>query len=84
MQTAFGHLDEYSAIYYTYMWSLVIAKDFFSKFDKKDLLAHDIAKRYRDAVLAPGGSKPASELVKAFLGRDFDFASWQKWLNEGE
>jgi thimet oligopeptidase len=84
MQTAFGHLDEYSAIYYTYMWSLVIAKDFFSKFDKKDLLAHDIAKRYRDAVLAPGGSKPASELVKIFLGRDLDFASWQKWLNEGE
>jgi thimet oligopeptidase len=84
MQTAFGHLDEYSAIYYTYMWSLVIAKDFFSKFDHKNLLAHDIAKRYRDAVLAPGGSKPASELVKSFLGRDLDFASWQKWLNEGE
>ena len=84
MQTAFGHLDEYSAIYYTYMWSLVIAKDFFSKFDKKDLLSHDIAKRYRDAVLAPGGSKPASELVKSFLGRDLDFASYLKWLNEGE
>jgi thimet oligopeptidase len=84
MQTAFGHLDEYSAIYYTYMWSLVIAKDFFSKFDKKDLLAHDIAKRYRDAVLAPGGSKPASELVKSFLGRDLDFASYLNWLNEGE
>jgi len=84
MQTAFGHLDEYSAIYYTYMWSLVIAKDFFSKFDQKDLLAHDIAKRYRDAVLAPGGSKPAGELVKSFLGRDLDFASWKKWLDEGE
>ena len=28
----FGHLDGYSAIYYTYMWSLVIAKDLFSVF----------------------------------------------------
>ena len=26
-QTSFGHLDGYSAVYYTYMWSLVIAKD---------------------------------------------------------
>ena len=29
---SFGHLDGYSAIYYTYMWSLVIAKDLFSVF----------------------------------------------------
>ena len=26
---SFGHLEGYSAIYYTYMWSLVIAKDLF-------------------------------------------------------
>ncbi|HXS83721.1 MAG TPA: M3 family metallopeptidase, partial [Methylomirabilota bacterium] len=35
---SFGHLDGYSAVYYTYMWSSVIAKDLFSKFDKNDLL----------------------------------------------
>src|SRR2546422_5365616 len=28
----FGHLNGYSAIYYTYIWSLVIAKDLFSRF----------------------------------------------------
>src|SRR5262249_58861383 len=28
----FGHLTEYSAMYYTYMWSLVIAKDLFTPF----------------------------------------------------
>ncbi len=33
-QTSFGHLDGYSAVYYTYMWSLVIAKDMFSQFDR--------------------------------------------------
>jgi thimet oligopeptidase len=80
-QTSFGHLDGYSAVYYTYMWSLVIAKDLFSQFDRTNLLASDVAKRYRDTVLAPGGSKPAATLVRDFLGRPFDFKAWQEWLN---
>jgi thimet oligopeptidase len=82
-QTAFGHLEGYSAVYYTYMWSLVIAKDLFSKFDKAHMLAAGVAKRYRDALLAPGGSRPASKLVEDFLGRPSNFAAWQAWLNEG-
>jgi Zn-dependent oligopeptidase len=82
-QASFGHLDGYSAVYYTYMWSLVIAKDMFSQFDKSNLLAPGIAKRYRDAVLAPGGSRPASKLVETFLNRPFNFKAWQEWLNEG-
>ena len=81
-QTAFGHLDGYSAIYYTYMWSLVLAKDMFSKFDKSNLLATDIAKLYRQSVLAPGGSLPAETLVENFLGRKSDFKAYQNWLNE--
>lgn len=80
MYTSFGHLDGYSAVYYTYMWSLVIAKDLFTKFDPAHLLAHGIAKEYRDAVLAPGGSLPAAQLVRNFLGRDFNFDGWQQWL----
>lgn len=82
-QTAFGHLDGYSAVYYTYMWSLVIAKDMFSKFDRSNLFAQGVARSYRDQILAPGGTRPAAELVKNFLGRPFDFASWRAWLNEG-
>jgi thimet oligopeptidase len=82
-QTSFGHLDGYSAVYYTYMWSLVIAKDLFSQFDKSNLMAPAIAKRYRDAVLAPGGSRPANKLVETFLNRPFNFKAWQEWLNEG-
>jgi thimet oligopeptidase len=82
-QTSFGHLDGYSAVYYTYMWSLVIAKDMFSQFDKANLLAPGVAKRYRDTVLSPGGSRPASKLVESFLNRPFSFKAWQEWLNEG-
>jgi len=81
-QCAFGHLDGYSAVYYTYMWSLVIAKDLFSQFDKNDLLAPAVSKRYRDAVLARGGSAPAAKLVEDFLGRPFNFNAYQAWLNE--
>lgn len=82
-QNAFGHLEGYSAVYYTYMWSLVIAKDMFSQFDKSNLLAPGVAKRYRNTVLVPGGSQPAAQLVEHFLNRPFNFNAWQEWLNEG-
>jgi Zn-dependent oligopeptidase len=83
-QTSFGHLDGYSAVYYTYMWSLVIAKDLFSQFDRANLLAAPVAYRYRDTILVPGGSKPAALLVRDFLGRPFDFRAWEEWLNREE
>jgi thimet oligopeptidase len=82
-QTAFGHLDGYSAMYYTYMWSLVIAKDLFSKFDRQAMLVAGVARQYGETVLAPGGSRPAAEIVREFLGRPFDFAAYQAWLDEG-
>ena len=82
-QTSFGHLDGYSAVYYTYMWSLVIAKDMFSQFDKSNLESPVVAKRYRDNVLAPGGSQPANRLVESFLNRPFNFNAWQAWLDQG-
>ncbi|HEX9104784.1 MAG TPA: M3 family metallopeptidase, partial [Polyangia bacterium] len=80
---SFGHLDGYSAIYYTYMWSLVIAKDLFSVFKREGLLNPAPAQRYRRAILEAGGSKPAAELVEDFLGRPYDFAAYQQWLDAG-
>jgi len=78
---SFGHLDGYSAIYYTYMWSLVIAKDLFTAFKKEGLLDPAVAGRYRMAILEAGGSKDAADLVKDFLGREYDFAAYEEWLN---
>jgi thimet oligopeptidase len=77
----FGHLEGYSSAYYTYMWSLVIAKDLFSAFDRDDLLAPEVAHRYRDTVLAPGGSKDAADLVEDFLGRPYNTEAFSRWLN---
>jgi thimet oligopeptidase len=77
----FGHLEGYSSAYYTYMWSLVIAKDLFSAFDPDDLLAPEVAHRYRDTVLAPGGSKDAADLVAEFLGRPYNTEAFSRWLD---
>jgi len=81
-QCAFGHLDGYSAVYYTYMWSLVIAKDLFSQFDRTDLFNPAMAAKYRATILAPGGSKPAAKLVEDFLGRPFNEEAYRAWLNQ--
>ena len=80
-QAGFGHLEGYSSAYYTYMWSLVIAKDLFSAFDPDDLFAPEVARRYRDAVLAPGGAKDAADLVADFLGRPYNTEAFSAWLN---
>ncbi len=80
MFASFGHLGGYSSAYYTYMWSLVIAKDLFSAFDPADLFAPDVARRYRDRVLAPGGTKDAADLVADFLGRPYTFDAYAAWL----
>ena len=80
MFASFGHLGGYSSAYYTYMWSLVIAKDLFSAFEPADLFATEVAGRYRDRVLAPGGARDAADLVADFLGRPYTFDSYAAWL----
>lgn len=77
---SFGHLVGYSAMYYTYQWSLVIAKDLLTPFESTGLMARDVTYAYRDRVLVPGGSRDAAELVRQFLGRDYDFAAYERFL----
>ena len=67
-------------MYYTYQWSLVIAKDLLTPFERKGLMSKDVMLAYRDQVLAPGGSRDAAELVRNFLGRDYDFAAFERYL----
>jgi len=80
--TSFGHLIGYSAMYYTYQWSLVIAKDLLTPFEPCGLMATDVTYAYRDKVLVPGGSRDAAELVHSFLGRDYDFRAYERFLLE--
>ena len=79
---SFGHLVGYSAMYYTYMWSLVIAKDLLTPFRKGGLMNTKTTYAYRDKILVAGGTKDAAVLVKEFLGRDFNFKAFEKYLKE--
>jgi thimet oligopeptidase len=81
-QASFGHLQGYGSGYYTYMWSLVIAKDLFSAFDPDDMFDTEVAHRYRDRILAAGGSRDAADLVQDFLGRPYSFGAFEAWLNK--
>jgi thimet oligopeptidase len=80
--TSFGHLVGYSAMYYTYLWSLVIAKDLLTPFQARGLMSTEVTYVYRDKVLVPGGSRDAADLVRDFLGRSYDFAAYEKYLRE--
>jgi len=77
----FGHLNGYSAIYYTYMWSQVIATDMFSRFEREGIRNTDVAREYREKVLAAGGSRPAAASVEAFLGRPYNFEAFAESLS---
>ncbi len=65
----FGHLMGYASAYYGYMWSEVMALDMLSAY-KGNLMDKAVGKRYRDTILARGSERPASEMVREFLGRE--------------
>jgi thimet oligopeptidase len=79
---SFTHLTGYSSAYYTYLWDKVIAQDFYSKFDHSNLLAPDVAHRYRTTVLEQTGAMPANDLVTNFLGRPQSIDAFKLWMNQ--
>ena len=79
---SFTCVTGYASNLYTYLLDKVIALDFFAQFDKRNLLEGPTAIRYRRAVLEPGASKPAAELVKDFLGRPQTIDALKSWMNE--
>jgi Zn-dependent oligopeptidase len=67
---SFGHLmGGYDAGYYGYLWSLVYAKDLFTKFIGHELDAN-IGKEFRDMVLSQGSIRKSMDSIKLFLGRE--------------
>lgn len=80
VQDSFSHLAGYAAAYYTYRWSIVIADDMFTRFQAHGLSDRETAARYRRLVLAPGGTKPAADLVADFLGRPISIDAYRAKL----
>lgn len=69
-QAGFGHIiGGYDAGYYGYLWSLVIAQDFFSVFEASGIRNEAVGAKLRQTVFAPGSSYEEEEMVESFLGR---------------
>ena len=66
---SFGHLYEYGACYYGYLWSRVFALDVFEKIKKEGLLNPKIGELYIKQIIGRGGSLDPNQLLIDFLGR---------------
>jgi Zn-dependent oligopeptidase len=67
---SFGHMfGGYESQYYGYLWSSVYSDDLFSVFKQKGIMNKDVGMRYREMILAPGGTQEALEDLTNFLGR---------------
>jgi oligopeptidase A len=76
LPNSFSHIfaGGYAAGYYSYKWAEVLSADAFSAFeevrDAKGVLDAETGARFRDEILAVGGSRPAAESFRAFRGRE--------------
>jgi oligopeptidase A len=68
----FSHIfaGGYAAGYYSYKWAEVLSADAYGYFEEHGILDPKIGGRFRDEILAVGGSRPASESFRAFRGRE--------------
>ncbi len=75
--SGFAHpMGGYDAGYYGYLWAEVIGDDLFGRFTAEGVTSPEVGAAYRRSILEPNGSRPASELVRAFLGRDPTPDAW--------
>jgi oligopeptidase A len=76
MLCSFGHIfaGGYAAGYYSYKWAEVLSADAFSAFEEVGLenepAISQTGRRFRETVLALGGSQHPMEVFKAFRGRE--------------
>lgn len=74
---SFSHIfaGGYSAGYYSYKWAEVLDADTFELFLEKGLYDRETATRYKNEVLAKGGTEHPLILYRRFRGRDADPAA---------
>lgn len=67
---SFQHIfSGYSAGYYSYKWAEVMSADSFAMFEENPQKQREIGLKFKNTVLANGGSKPAMDTFIQFRGR---------------
>ncbi len=71
----FSHIFSggYAAGYYSYKWAEVLSADAYAAFEEAasaGVPQIEIGRKYRQAILEAGGSRPAMDSFKAFRGRE--------------
>ncbi len=68
--TYFRHIfaGGYSAGYYSYIWAQVLDADAFAAFQETELFNPDLARAFRENILATGGTADPMELYTRFRG----------------
>lgn len=71
---SFAHIfaGGYSAGYYSYKWAEVLDADAFEYFREKGLFSREVADKFKNNILAKGGTEHPMELYKKFRGREPD------------
>jgi len=71
-QNGFSHIfaGGYAAGYYSYKWAEVLSADAYSLFEENEVLNMTVGLRFRDEILAVGGSRDAMQSFVAFRGRE--------------
>ena len=71
LPNGFSHVfaGPYAAGYYSYKWAEVLAADAYGLFEEQGVLSTAAGARFRDEILARGGSRPALDSFVAFRGR---------------
>ena len=69
---SFSHIfaGGYAAGYYSYKWAEVLSADVYSLFEEKGVFSRTIGNKFRNEVLAKGGSRTALKSFVAFRGRE--------------
>lgn len=70
----------YNAGYYSYLYSEIIAKDLFSVFQEKGVLDEQVGREFRKKILEPVCIEDGNDMVRSFLGRDFNQKAFLKSL----